>query len=61
MLDIQVGIYLDSPNGQILQVSYASYKTYWKLLGYRILDRAKELPGFETARRPELEKQPRMI
>ena len=60
-MDIQIGIYLDKPTGQIIQVSYTSYKTYWRNLGYQILDEAKELPGFESAVHPELLKQPRMI
>lgn len=57
----QVGIYLDSPKGQVLQVDYQQYKSYWQKIGYQILDEAKELPGFEVACHPELSRQPRLV
>ena len=50
IMDKQVVIYLDDPDGQLIQTSYSEYKSYWKHIGWRILDRAPELPGMETER-----------
>ena len=39
----QVIIYLDDPEGQVIQTSMASYREYWQRLGWSILGRAPEL------------------
>ena len=40
---MQVIIYLDSPDGQLMQVSYQEYLTYWRLIGWTLLGKAPEL------------------
>lgn len=51
MNNSQVVIYLDDPDGQLMQVSYHEYKNYWSGLGWRILTKAPELAGMETTTR----------
>jgi hypothetical protein len=50
--DTQIGIYLDSPKGQIMQVSYSEFKSYWALIGWHILQQVPTLPGFEVKPQP---------
>ena len=53
---MQVIIYLDDPDGQLMQVSYADYKHYWRSIGWRILSKAPEFANMRTLTRvqPEL-------
>jgi len=44
---MQVIIYLDSPNGQLMQISYADYK-YWRSIGWRILCKAPEFSNMPS-------------
>ena len=41
--DVQVAIYLDNPRGQVLQVSYKSYREYWRLIGWTLQGEAPTL------------------
>lgn len=45
MDNTQVIIYLDSPDGQLIQVGYASYLSYWRLIGWHLYGKASELPN----------------
>jgi len=56
---MQVIIYLDSKEGQLMQVDYASFKTYWRLIGWRLLGKAPGLPDMPRARHPGV--QPNLI
>jgi len=42
--DTQVIIYLDAPRGQLIQTSYSTWKTYYRLLGWQLQGPASELP-----------------
>ena len=42
--DTQVIIYFDDPRGQLLQVPYNSYLTYWRLIGWHLQGAAPMLP-----------------
>ena len=41
--DRQVVIYLDNPNGQIMQTTLSDYRCYWQHIGWKILGRPPEL------------------
>ena len=42
--DTQVIIYFDDPRGQLLQVPYNSYLTYWRHIGWTLQGEAPRLP-----------------
>lgn len=41
----QVIIYFDDPKGQLMQVSYADYRSYWQRIGWTLQGQADHLPG----------------
>ena len=47
--DRQVVLYLDNPNGQLIQTTLSDYRSYWRDIGWKVLGRPPELPGMETA------------
>lgn len=49
--DTQVIIYLDDPRGQLLQVSYSDWRSYWRLLGWSLQGEAPELPDMPKVKR----------
>jgi len=55
---MQVVIYLDSPDGQLIQTTLYDYKNFWKRLGWKILDRPPEL---KLEYKPETNQQMAMI
>ena len=59
----QVIIYFDDPKGQLLQVSYANYRSYWQRIGWKLQDKAPHLPGIvpDTARTQARGLQPNLI
>jgi hypothetical protein len=46
--EIQVYVGLDGPEGVVIQTNLATYKSYYRLLGYEMLGYAVNLPGFEA-------------
>ena len=49
--ETQVVIYFDDPRGQLLQVSYGEFRSYWRRLGWKLENKAPELPGMPVQRR----------
>ncbi len=58
-MDIQVIIYLEDPKGQLMQVAYSQWKSYWRMLGWQLQGEAKELPNMPKVRRTGI--QPGLI
>ena len=56
--DTQVIIYFNNPDGQLYQVSIASYRAYWKGIGWRIPGRA---PTLELDAAPVVDSQVVML
>ena len=52
--DFQVCIYFDSPEGQQIQTSYSTYLSYYKLLGWHLLNKAPEMPGLPDRDKPAI-------
>ncbi len=51
-IDRQVYISLDDNNGQVIQTDIATYYSYYKLLGWKLLGRASQLPGISKGPKP---------
>jgi len=51
MNSTQVIIYLDSPRGQLMQVSYSDFTSYWRLIGWHLQGQAPELPHMPKVRK----------
>jgi len=49
--DFQVCISIDGPKNQLMQVSYSSYMEYWRNLGWKLENKAPELPNMPRLRR----------
>lgn len=50
--DFQVCIYFDKPEGQQIQTSYSTYRSYYKPIGWHLLNKAPELPGLPEHIKP---------
>jgi len=49
--DFQICISIAGPTNQLMQVSYSSYMSYWKNLGWKLENKAPELPDMPQSRR----------
>ena len=45
--DEQVYISLDGPDGVVIQTTMATYESFYKPQGYRLIGKAVKLPSFE--------------
>jgi len=59
----QVVIYFNDPTGQLMQVSHADYKHYWRRIGWTLQGQADHLPGIipDTAKAQARGLQPNLI
>ena len=42
--EVQVFVYFDDPDDQVIQTTYSTYLSYYRHIGWQLLGKAAELP-----------------